>query len=241
MNGYIKLYRKLLENKIFDNEKLLKVWVWCLLKATYKEHDQLVGLQTVHLMPGQFIFGRFKNAEELKINPNTLKKYMEFLSSERLISIKSTNKFSVVTVVNWELYQSEEENNTNKIPTKYQQNTTNKKVKKEKNNTPLTPHKEILEIFHSLCPSLPKIKQLTDNRIKHLNARWGECESIEQFRQLFIKAEKSDFLSGRRPNDRNWRCDFDWLINQQNMAKVLEGKYDNAGDADKSPPKVVIR
>ena len=39
------------------------------------------------------------------------------------------------------------------------------------------------------------------------------------------KAEKSDFLKGK--NERNWTATFDWLIKDSNMAKVLDGNYDN--------------
>ena len=47
----------------------------------------------------------------------------------------------------------------------------------------------------------------------------------DDFITLFRKAQESDFLKGK--NDRNWNADFDWLIKDANMAKVLEGKYDN--------------
>ena len=47
--SYIKLFRKLLESPIFENEIALKVWIWCLLKATHKEREQLVGHQLVYL------------------------------------------------------------------------------------------------------------------------------------------------------------------------------------------------
>lgn len=42
---------------------------------------------------------------------------------------------------------------------------------------------------------------------------------------LFEKAEASDFLKGS--NDRNWTATFDWLIKDANMAKVIDGNYDN--------------
>jgi hypothetical protein len=38
-------------------------------------------------------------------------------------------------------------------------------------------------------------------------------------------AEESDFLKGA--NDRNWVADFDWIMNDTNMAKILDGKYEN--------------
>ena len=46
--SYIKLFRKLLNSPIFENEKALKIWIWCLLKATHKERLQLVGQQEVN-------------------------------------------------------------------------------------------------------------------------------------------------------------------------------------------------
>ncbi|HIA6871830.1 TPA: DnaD domain protein, partial [Staphylococcus aureus] len=43
MTGWIKLHRKLLDSPIFQNEKLFKVFAYCLMKASHKEHTQLVG------------------------------------------------------------------------------------------------------------------------------------------------------------------------------------------------------
>jgi hypothetical protein len=138
VEGWIKLHRKLLENPIFQNEKLLKVFVWCLLKASHTEHAELVGLQKVSLRPGQFVYGRHKAAEELKIKESTLYKYMMWLKNEEILNIQSNNKFSVVTVVNWDLYQMDESKsnskNSSKVTTKEQQRNTNKNDKNDKNN-----------------------------------------------------------------------------------------------------------
>ncbi len=53
---WIKLYRKILKSPIWENEKVLKVWIWCLVKATHVERIQLVGQQSVLLEKGQFVF-----------------------------------------------------------------------------------------------------------------------------------------------------------------------------------------
>jgi DnaD/phage-associated family protein len=133
MDGWIKLHRKLLDNPIFQNEKLLKVFIWCLLKASHKEHETMVGLQTVTLKPGQFVYGRTKASEFLKIKPSTLNDCMEALKFREIIDIKTNNKYSLVTVVNWELYQSDEIESDNKATTKRQQSDTNKNDKNDKN------------------------------------------------------------------------------------------------------------
>ena len=127
MAGWVKTHRKILSSNVFQNEKLFKIFMWCTLKATHKEHEQLIGKQKITLLPGQFIFGRKRASEELNMNESTVKNYIDFLEKEKCIIKKSTNKYSLVTVANWGLYQSEEEKDTNRIPTEYQQNTTNKK------------------------------------------------------------------------------------------------------------------
>lgn len=87
-----------------------------------------------------------------------------------------------------------------------------------------TDYQKIIDMFHNLCPSYSTIKKISDARKKAIKARLN-AYSIEDFETLFKKAEASDFLKGA--NDRNWQATFDWLIKDANMAKVLDGNYDN--------------
>ena len=140
--GYIKLYRTLIDSDIFQNEKLFKVFIWCLLKATHKERDQVIGRKTIRLKEGQFIFGRLKASSELNMAPSTVWDYMKLLEKHKNINIKSNNKYSVVTIEKWGSYQTKENitdsksnNNTDKKSTRNQQQIdTNKNVKNVNNN-----------------------------------------------------------------------------------------------------------
>lgn len=114
MEGWVKLYRQLLESAIFKNERLLKVCVWCLLKASYKQTETMVGNQLVILEKGQFIFGREEASKELGIKESTLYKDMKKLEKLNFCNIKSNNKFSVITIEKWEFYQDTEENENGK-------------------------------------------------------------------------------------------------------------------------------
>ncbi|HCV7610780.1 TPA: DnaD domain protein [Staphylococcus aureus] len=133
MTGWIKLHRKLLDSPIFQNEKLFKVFAYCLMKASHKDHTQLVGRRVVELEKGQFVFGRKRASEELRLKESTVRDYIKLLENLGTIVVKSDNKFSVITVVNWAIYQSMEENsdskNDNKSTTNQQQINTNKNVK----------------------------------------------------------------------------------------------------------------
>ena len=89
------------------------------------------------------------------------------------------------------------------------------------------PVDEIVELYNSVCTSLPKVQKVTDKRKREIRMRWKSYPDLETFRRLFQKAQESDFLSGR--SGRWTGCNFDWLLKEANMVKVLEGCYDNKG------------
>ncbi len=86
-------------------------------------------------------------------------------------------------------------------------------------------YKTIVSLYNKICKSLPEVMDITENRKNTLKARCKTFKDIKIFHELFSKAEKSEFLSGK--NGKWTACNFDWLINESNMVKVLEGTYDN--------------
>lgn len=85
-------------------------------------------------------------------------------------------------------------------------------------------HKEITDLFNSLSPSLNKIKYISEDT-KNILEKQLEKYTLDDFKLLFQKAEASDFLKG--DNERKWTATFEWLVEDQNMAKVLNGNFDN--------------
>lgn len=141
MSGWIKLHRKIKENPIFANSDMFKLWALCLIKATHKEHDQLVGNQMVKLLPGEFVTGRHELASEFnegvkpseKVSPSTVWRYMKNFEKWQMLNIKPGNKFSVISITNWFEYQQSEQQVNSKRTANEQQVNTNKNVKNEKN------------------------------------------------------------------------------------------------------------
>lgn len=88
------------------------------MKASHTKRTQVVGRQKVELEPGQFVTGRHAAAAELGMAPSTTWDYLKLLESENCIDIKSNNKFSVVTIVNWAFYQGYNENSDSKTDNK---------------------------------------------------------------------------------------------------------------------------
>lgn len=86
-------------------------------------------------------------------------------------------------------------------------------------------YQSIIDLYNKICISYPKVKSLSNARKKSIKARLTSGYSLNDFENLFNKAESSTFLKGG--NNRNWLANFDWLIKDSNMAKVLDGNYDN--------------
>lgn len=82
----------------------------------------------------------------------------------------------------------------------------------------------IADMYNDICISFPRLTKLSDARKKAINARLKKY-SLDDIKKVFTMAEESDFLKGS--NKRNWSANFDWLMNDTNMAKVLDGNYTN--------------
>ena len=83
---------------------------------------------------------------------------------------------------------------------------------------------QIKDLYNETCVSFPRLTTLSDKRKQTIKARLNSY-SFEQIKEVFEKAEASDFLKGK--NNRDWQANFDWLMKDGNFAKVLDGNYDN--------------
>ena len=128
MGTYIKIDRKLLENEIFKNPKnaqLLRVWMYLLLNAAYerKEDRALARYGFDHLEPGQLIRSREKIARDLCLTNDQVKRLLNALQNAQMITKISSNKNTLITIVNWGVYQgSGRKQRPTKSPINAQQN-----------------------------------------------------------------------------------------------------------------------
>lgn len=87
----------------------------------------------------------------------------------------------------------------------------------------MTDYNAVIEAYNDTCYSLPSVKTLSDSRKRAIRKLYKNY-SMEQINEVFLKAQCSDFLSGK---NGKWNATFDWLIKDSNFIKVLEGNYDN--------------
>ena len=90
-NGWVRLDRSIIDHPIFDDEKCLKIFLWCLCKVDKKT--------------ASFSTGRFRAAEWLRMKPTTFYQALKRLERAGAIKVETTTKKTIITVVNWNRYQ----------------------------------------------------------------------------------------------------------------------------------------
>lgn len=139
--GYIKHYRKVMDSFVWTNPYMYKLWSLCLMKAAHEKRKFLFNGKEVWLNSGEFVTGRDaltfemnKGAKrEHQVNSTSVWRWIKLFEKEGMLDIKSTTKYSVISISNWGAYQSDEQQVDIKWTSSEQQVDTNKNEKNYKN------------------------------------------------------------------------------------------------------------
>ena len=141
MDGYIKIYRKLLEWEWYDDTNTKVVFLHCLLKANYADREW----RGITIKRGQFLTSVANLTNELNLTGMQVRTALNKLQTTNEIAIQTTNKYSIISVCNYDRYQvldddeqqtnyqSNEQSNNNQITNKQQTNNNNIRKKERKN------------------------------------------------------------------------------------------------------------
>lgn len=176
MNGYIKLYRKLTQWGWYQDSVVKDLFLHLLLTASFKDFEW----QGKTLKAGQLITGRKRLAEELNFSERQIRTALEKLKSTGELTTETTNKFTIITVVNWEEYQicEEEVTNTsaNERPTSDQQ-ATNKR-----------PHIKNIKNDKNIYPPIIPLKKGGRKR-KSVSLECGSTTDLDLFEKMLNKED----------------------------------------------------
>ena len=187
MNGYIKIHRKIVEWEWYSNSNTKLVFLHLLFKASYKNTNW----QGVEIKQGSLVTSLRSLAKELGLSQNQIRTALKNLIHSNDISIEATKKYSLITIVNWKLYQDKDTHALNhalnhahstpenahqlsfleddKNKSTHQsthQRTTYKESKniKKKSNPPISPLKKKKDIFAITLPDELKLdKKIWDD------------------------------------------------------------------------------
>lgn len=236
-NGFILLHRKILDNISVTDYKTLALIVYLLLKVNYKDKTIIFNNKPLTVHRGQLITGRKRLAKETGLSEQQIRDRIRLLKEIKFITSKRTNKFSIITICNYDYYQTLSNfTEPAKEPTRNQQGTTNKeyiknnninKSKKTENQNGILYEK----IISYLNQKTKKTYLATTNKTKALiKARTNEGFTVENFYTVIDNKCKdwlhnNDFNKFLRP-ETLFSTKFESYLNQNSKQKDrTNGEY----------------
>ena len=103
MEGWIKLHRAFLEWQWFSNYKMVSVFIYCLLKANHNGKFW----QTIEINRGSFITSLDHISVDTGLSVHVVRNCLDKLKQTKEIEVKTTNKFTLITICKYDTYQQE--------------------------------------------------------------------------------------------------------------------------------------
>ena len=112
-SGWVKLYRKLMDNPIWLEERFTKgqAWVELIMLSNFESRMVVCDGEKIVIERGQVFTSIVKLSKRWKWDRKTVSKYLVFLEKEGMIKKESDNKKTVITIINYSNFQGEKVRN----------------------------------------------------------------------------------------------------------------------------------
>ena len=104
--SFVKLPRAIREHPLGGDPECLAVFVHLLLNAAYQDHEAVIDGKKIPLKRGQLIFGRTSYAKRIGVSDAVLRRSIRRLKKWQLIGSQSTQRYSVITLLPSDLWQT---------------------------------------------------------------------------------------------------------------------------------------
>jgi hypothetical protein len=215
--GYVKVWRKIEDSGLIQLPNTLALFMHILLNATHKDRKVGTPNGVIELKRGQYISGRIELASRLKQSEQQIRTSLKRLEDLQIISIISTNRYSIYTIENYNIYQdSDQQDNqqiTNKQPTDNQQITT----KQELNNLNTEElNKDITPLASLIALGVSKKSAQDWLKIRKLKKLILNDDALELFKREIAKANITASEAIKICNQKSWGgFKADWLKDEK--------------------------
>ena len=208
--GYVKLYRKVMDSFVWTNPYMYKLWNLCLMKASHENRKFLFNGKEIWLNSGEFVTGRDAitlemnkgSKREHQVNSGSVLRWLKRFEKEGMLNIKSTTKYSVISINNWDDYQASEHQVNIKRTTSEQQVHTNKNEKNEKNEKNVVVVEEQQSVFQLYQSIFGMLNSVTTQNLEY----WCNDLSTELVSEALKISAKSNARNFKYTESilRNW-------------------------------------
>lgn len=226
MQGWIKTHRSKLNWEWFTDYKTSHLFEYILLCASHNEYRHKGKI----FKPGQMPFGYEKASQQTGLSVRMIRTSLDKLISTNEVTKQSSRQGTVITVVNWEKYQVETNDLTNKRQTTDKRTTSTNNVNNENNDNNIykgdyVEPDTVIQLWNDTMPKhgYPYAKTLGSGVYirEFLNAR-RYLKTVDDWRELFTKVIESQ---GNVSKNDGWIINLNWLVNHDNALKIINGNF----------------
>lgn len=248
LHGWIMLHRKILDNWVAQEPEMFAVWIRILLEANHVDTKRMFNGCHIEIKRGQLIFGL--NAFSLKsgVSENKVRRYINLLEKDGMINRLKTNKYSLISIVNFDSYQGdnsqttgEPHSNDNQTTLKPQHRNNVKNDNNDIGDKSPVPLQQVLDAYHEILSLMPQVQIYTDKRKalvrtfykkRQAEARAkGSDYSIDNIVGYFkYISSNCQWMFENRPNGKGgiWKAkNFDYVMKEDCYVAVKEQRFDN--------------
>lgn len=211
----------------YSDANTKSLFIDLLINASYTDTNW----RGIPLKRGQVVIGRRELSERLGITEQSIRTSIKRLKSTNEITVKSTNKFSIITVVNYNKYQSPETKSTNKLtnkltnnqPATNQQLTTSNKYNKDNKVLISDNQKQIIDFWNKTYSKNYKPSLDLEGNISY----WLKTFSLLEIKTAIANIKNlssQEFWKNMRPTlffrQRNKLGEADYIETALNAEKV---------------------
>jgi len=226
MQGWISIHRQLKDHWLWKEKTFTKgqAWIDILMRVNHKENKVPVGNEIVEIKKGQTLWSIKDMAEHWGWSRKKVDNFLNVLEKEQMLSQKRTSKYTLVTIENWELYQTQEHQKNNKRASDEHQKNTNNNV----NNDLI---KDIVVYLNEKTNK--KYKSSSNKTIACITARINEGFTLVDFKKV-IDVKFNEWIDNEemekflRP-ETLFGNKFEGYLNQESERKVVD-EYANYGN-----------
>lgn len=145
--GWISIHRKIQDNKIWEDKPFSRgqAWIDLLLLANHEDNKIIFNGSLVEIKRGEKITSLRKLSERWGWSITKVKKFLNLLSDENMISYKSDNKKTTYSIVNYDVYQDNENTKSNtEVTQKEIKNKTERNQKEIKKKQTIMSNNELI-------------------------------------------------------------------------------------------------
>ena len=219
--GWVSLYRKTLDNPILRTSKkfsTFEAWIWLLLNVNHKERKVVMGTSIYKCKKGMMITSQKKLCKLFGWGNSRLRTFLLLLQKDEMIVVKTNQKLTQISLLNYDTYQdskplaTHKQTTTNSLPnTNNNVNNDNKEIRETKFNN------KVKEFFDEKYPSA------TDSVYEDFCNYWTESNmsgtkmKFEMQRTFDISRRVAKWIQ----NSKDW--------NVEGKVELSEFKLDSTG------------